>query len=90
MSTERYCAGYLAPVQPTPKYSIGTKYRTDGRHWRECEIVEILTTRTSSGDITRISYVCEHEFLGQIVREWDVCETYISRCLHKMNKENRE
>lgn len=61
-----------------PKFPIGTKYKTRGKHPQICTVVDILTTTNSKGDVVKIRYQSEHEFCGQIVTDYDVVETSIA------------
>jgi hypothetical protein len=63
------------------KYPIGTKFKTRGKHPKECVVVDYLTTTNLNGDIVKQRYVAQHEFLGQVLTDYDVVETTISRGL---------
>lgn len=65
------------------KYPIGTKFKTRGKHPKECVVVDYLTTTNLAGDVVKQRYVTQHSFLGQIVTDYDVVETTISRGLTK-------
>ena len=60
------------------KYEIGTKYRTRGKHPRECIVTDILYTYNSKGSLVKIRYVASHEFLGQKMTDNDVLWTTIA------------
>jgi hypothetical protein len=58
---------------------IGVVYKTRGKHPRLCTVVDKLDTYNSKGELVRTRYVSEHEFLGQIVTNSDVCRVTILR-----------
>lgn len=58
---------------------IGVVYKTRGKHPRLCTVVDKLDTYNSKGELARTRYVSEHEFLGQIVTNSDVCRVTILR-----------
>lgn len=68
-------------TQATHRFPIGTQYLSRGKHPVLCTVVDQLTTYNSKGEIVRTAYVSEHQFLGQAVRENDVCDTTIARGL---------
>ena len=61
-----------------PKFSIGTQYKTRGKHPRICTVVDILKTFNSQNELVSIRYVSTHEFAGQSVTDRDVPETTIA------------
>lgn len=65
----------------TPRFPIGTQFKTGGKHPQLCTVVDILTTRNHAGEVVRISYVATHEFCGQQVKDHTVCDTTIARGL---------
>ena len=60
------------------KFSIGTQFKTRGKHPRLCTVVDILRTYNTAGDLVRIRYVATHELMGQTITEYDVVETTIA------------
>jgi hypothetical protein len=62
-----------------PKYSIGQTFTCGGKVKRVCTIIDIYKTFNSAGDLVKIAYVAEHQFLGQAIRDHDVCEVTIAR-----------
>jgi len=65
-----------------PRFKIGTTYQLPRRqHGLVCTIVDIHTTTNAAGEIVRIRYVASHEFCGQTVFDYDVCDTTIARSL---------
>ena len=69
----------------TPKYKIGQQYTVKRpKYERHYTIVDIWTTTNSAGEVVKMRYVSQHEFIGQLVTDYDVVETTIARAL--MNK----
>lgn len=62
----------------TPKYLIGQKFSTRGKHPKLCVVVDILRTYNSAGELVKLSYVTKHSFMGQIITDHDVPETTIA------------
>jgi len=58
---------------------IGVIYKTRGKYPKLCTVVDKLDTYNSKGELVRTRYVSEHEFLGQIVTNSDVCRVTILR-----------
>lgn len=65
----------------TPRFEIGQRFMSNGKHPREMVISDILRTYNSANELVRIRYVAQHTFMGQIVTDHDVCETTIARRL---------
>lgn len=61
------------------EYPIGTKYQTRGKVKRICTVVDILKTYNAAGELVKVRYVSEHEFCGQMVRDYDVVAVTIAR-----------
>jgi len=55
-----------------PKFPIGTKFKTRGKHPRLCVVTDIFKTYNSAGVLVRIRYQAVHQFGGQIVTDHDV------------------
>jgi hypothetical protein len=67
------------------KYSIGTQYLPMGRkNAKVCTITECFKTYDSKGNLVKTSYQSTHDFLGQAVRNHDVCETTIARGIENL------
>lgn len=62
-------------------FPIGTKFKTQGKHPRLCTVVDIWKTYNSNNELVHVRYVATHEFMGQIVTDYDVVETTIKRGL---------
>jgi len=66
----------------TPRFKIGQQFIKQGRKRRDVETIsDILTTTNSAGEVVKIRYAATHEFLGQIITDYDVIETTIARGL---------
>jgi hypothetical protein len=52
------------------KYPIGTKFipRCQSKFKTVYTVIDHLTTTNSSGEVVERVYLCEHSFLGEIVR----------------------
>ena len=61
----------------TPKFPIGTQFKTRGRHPRLCTVVDIHWTYNSDNELVKMRYVATHVVMGQIIMEYDVVETTI-------------
>lgn len=68
-----------------PKFKIGTKYKTRGKHPKVCTVVDIHTTTNIKGDVVKIRYVSEHTLMGQAIRSEEV-ETTIAMGLIEQKK----
>ena len=64
-------------------FAIGTHFKTRGKAPRICIVTDILKTYNSAGDLVKTRYQASHEFLGQIVTDYDVCATTIAMGLMK-------
>lgn len=60
------------------RFDIGQKFRTRGKYPRECVVTDVLKTYNSKGELVKISYEAEHEFLGQKVKHYDVPDSTIA------------
>lgn len=63
------------------EYAIGTKFKTRGKHPILCTVTDTYKTYNSKGELVRVGYEAQHEFLGQIVNDHDVCAATIARGL---------
>lgn len=66
------------------KYPIGTQYLPMGKNAKVCTITECFKTYDSKGNLVKTSYQSTHDFLGQAVRNHDVCETTIARGIENL------
>jgi len=60
---------------------IGQKYKTRGKHPNICTVTDIYKTYNSKNELIKTSYVAIHEFIGQIITEYDIPKTTILRGL---------
>lgn len=60
------------------RFEIGTKYKTRGKAPRICTVIDVLRTYNSIGQLVKLRYVSQHEFLGQLVTDWDVVDATIA------------
>lgn len=65
-----------------PRFAIGTQYISRGKAKNLCTVVDIHKTYNNAGDLVKMRYVATHDFLGQIVTDYDVCDTSISMALY--------
>jgi hypothetical protein len=56
-------------------HKIGTKFKTRGKHPRECTVVDIYTTTNLAGEVVKTEYLCEHEFMGQKMKTLQIATT---------------
>ena len=61
-----------------PRWAIGDEYQPVGKHKARCIITDIVRTFDENGQL-RITYVSQHEFLGQTVTNYNVSETTVAR-----------
>lgn len=59
------------------RFEIGTKYM--GRGKRICTVVDVYRTYNSAGELVKLRYVSTHEFMGQVITDYDVVDTTIAR-----------
>lgn len=62
----------------TAKYQIGQQFKTRGKFPRLCTVTDILKTYNSKDELVKILYVATHEFMGQTITNYEVCETTIA------------
>ena len=63
------------------RFPIGTQYKPAGKYAKMTIVIDHLTLTNSKGEILRVSYLTQHEFLGQTITNHDVCDTTIARGL---------
>ena len=66
-------------VLSEPRFAIGQKFVARGKNASQCEVVDIFKTFNSSGQLVRVEYVAAHDFMGQKIVDYSVCETTIAR-----------
>jgi len=56
-----------------PQFEIGATFIRRGRKNKQVEtVVDIITWTNSNGECVGHRYVCEHDFMGQVVTDSDV------------------
>lgn len=60
------------------RFAIGQRFHTRGKAPRLCTIVDILRTYNSANELVRTRYVATHEFMGQIVYDYDVLDSTVA------------
>ena len=71
-----------------PRFKIGLTFNMRGvKHNPERKIIDIYTTKNEAGDVIRIEYLLESQFMGQTVKS-NVNDTMIARSL--TNKELKQ
>lgn len=68
-------------TERAPRFKIGQQFKSHGRHPQLMTVTDILRTYNTAGELVRIRYVAQHQFMGQVVTDHDVCETTIARNL---------
>lgn len=64
------------------RFPIGLTYTLKRKNSKQVRtIVDYLQTFNLNGDLVNIRYVTEHSFMGQTIRDYDVIEVSIARCL---------
>jgi len=62
------------------RYPIGYRFIRYGKKRGDVEtVVDIYTTKNSKGDTVKVTYVTEHDFMGQKVRDEEVLTSTIAR-----------
>lgn len=61
------------------RFEPGTKFMSRGKHPRVCTVTDVLTTTNLAGEVVKVRYVATHEFAGQTITDYDVCDTTIAR-----------
>jgi len=59
-------------------FSIGQQFTPRGKRKDLCTIIDIHTTTNESGEVVRIRYIAQHEFLGQIINA-EYCAATVAR-----------
>lgn len=61
-----------------PRYEIGQRFKTRGKHPRLYTVTDILRTYNAKGELVRLRYVATTGFVGQTLTDHDVVETTIA------------
>ena len=80
MSRIRHCADREARVKE-PRFKVGQRFKTRGKHPSVCVVVDILRTFNLAGECVSLRYVATHEFCGQTITDHDVVDATIARGL---------
>lgn len=73
---------YKMSLVSEPRFKIGTKFKKVGRKHAQVEtVVDIWKTYNSKGELVKVNYVSEHDFLGQKLYDHSVIDTTIARGL---------
>lgn len=59
-------------------FPVGTRFKSRGKHPRDCVVVDILRTTNEAGEIVRVRHVSRHVLMGQEVIDADVPATTIA------------
>jgi hypothetical protein len=68
----------MMTTSTTPRFAIGQQFYTRGKVRQLCTIVDILSTYNANGELVRIRYVATHEFMGQLVHDYDVPDSTVA------------
>lgn len=71
-------------IDREPKFQIGTRFSTRGKHPRICTVIDIWKTYNAVGAMVRFRYVATHEFMGQTLTDYDVVETTVALGAEKL------
>ena len=66
------------------QHDIGDQYLTRGKHPRLCTITDKMEVIDSKGTVRKRFYVSKHEFSGQWVFDYDVCNATVTRGKHAL------
>lgn len=59
--------------------TIGTVFTTQGKHPKQCTVIDIYKTYNAAGELVKTTYVATHTFCGQIITEYDIPSATIVR-----------
>jgi hypothetical protein len=62
-----------------PRFVIGQQFTSLGKHPKLCTVMDIHKTYNSRNELVKVRYIATHEFCGQTVTDYDICETTIAR-----------
>ena len=68
-----------------PQFKIGTKFKRNHKNYVET-VIDILTTTNHIGEVVKIVYVSEHDFIGQKIKDYEVPQATIARGILKENE----
>lgn len=62
----------------TPRWPVGTTYTPRRKHAVEHTVTDVWITTNLAGEVVRLRYVATHVFAGQLVTDYDVCDSTIA------------
>lgn len=65
-------------------YAIGTEFMTLGKHPRVCTIRDVWTTYNTAGEVVRIEYVSDSDYIGGKLEQTDSAVS-IARGIARLN-----
>lgn len=66
-------------ISDIQRFPIGTRYYTGGKDKRLCTVVDFWRIYNSRDELVSYRYVATHEFMGQMVTEYDVVDVTIAK-----------
>ncbi len=73
-------------MRTTQKHAIGTQYLPKAKHPRVCTITDFFTVTNKAGEVVKTYYESEHEFMGQIVKNREVCNATVDMGVFRLNQ----
>ena len=66
-----------------PRYQIGQQFVRYSSKRKDIEtIIDIhVTTSTLTGEVVKVRYAASHDFMGQSLVDYDICESTIARSI---------
>lgn len=61
------------------RFKIGQKYILRGKRQDICTVIDIHKTFNNAGELVKLRYVSQHNFIGQKMTDYDVTDTAIAR-----------
>ena len=75
-------------MQNEQKYEIGTQYLPMAKHPKLSTVTDFLTVTNSAGEIVKTYYESQHEFMGQMITNHEVCAATIARGIFRMDEKH--
>ena len=66
-------------TEKVPRFAIGQQFKRPGKHAKVETVIDILRTYNFAGELVRIRYVAQHDFMGQMITDYDVVDATIAR-----------
>ena len=57
------------------RFDIGYQFKSRGKYPKTCTVTDILKTYNSKNELVKVRYVATHQFINQIITDYDVPET---------------